>query len=127
MDNNYGTDLNSSFTFVDGDLNISTNETNMSQAICNRLNTIQDSLNYFYNDYGSVFQYFLGWKGNDKTLEFMRTEIRTTLLKDPRINEVDVETFYDGNGAVRVNIGLNDENGELNFIITGDKIEPIEE
>ncbi len=87
MDNilELGTDFNSSWEFNDeGDLNLVTNDSNLVQAISNRLNTRNGELDLFYSEYGSFLCNFLGWKKNDTTLEFMRIELDKALSQDPR-------------------------------------------
>ena len=49
----YGVDINSHFNFKDGDIQLAEYDNNIAQAIMNRLNTFQDSLDLFYYDYGS--------------------------------------------------------------------------
>ena len=60
----YGVDICRDWTFQDGDIKSISNTDNLNQAILNRLNTIQDELDSFYDDYGSFLQSFLGWKKN---------------------------------------------------------------
>ena len=124
----YGVDLKSSFTFKDGDLELVDGDDNISQAISNRLNTITDSLDLFYEDYGSLFLGFLGWKRNDETLRFMKIELDKALSDDPRIDSFTSELSYTDTGAVRIDISLNGfENTELNLILDGTSVSVVEE
>lgn len=124
----YGVDLKSSFTFKDGDIEIVDGDDNISQAISNRLNTITDSLDLFYEDYGSLFLGFLGWKRNDETLRFMKIELDKCLTDDPRIDSFTSELSYTDTGAVRIDISLNGfENTELNLILDGTSVSVVEE
>ena len=102
---NLGVDLNSSFTFHDGDITLSTYDDNLVQAICNRLNTRLNELRLFYRDYGSVFRDFLGWHGNDEALGFMSGELETVLLSENRVKNWDFDISY-RNGKVVVNLNL---------------------
>ena len=102
---NLGVDLNSSFTFHDGDITLSTYDDNLVQAICNRLNTRLNELRLFYRDYGSVFRDFLGWHGNDETLGFMSGELETVLMSESRVNNWDFDISYN-KGKVVVNLNL---------------------
>lgn len=115
----YKTDFDSKLLFKDGDIMITRNEDNLVQTICNRLNTMQDSLGYFYNDYGSIFPYFLGWRKNSDTFNFMKTEIESTLKKDNRINNCNAEIRFEEN-MIKIDLLVNhneevllsiDENG----------------
>lgn len=124
----YGVDIASSMNFVDGDLKLAEYEDNIVQAVANRLNTIEDSLDLFYTDYGSVFLQFLGWKREDTTLRFMKLELDKTLSEDPRINSFSSELEYDRQGRVQVQIRLDDfENTTLNLVIEGTGVSIIDE
>ena len=108
---NLGVDLNSSFTFHDGDITLSTYDDNLVQAICNRLNTRLNELFLFYNDgYGSVFRDFLGWHGNDDTIGFMQGELKTVLLNERRVSDFDFSISYT-NGKVRIDLNLTPNDG----------------
>ena len=107
---NLGVDLNSSFTFHDGDITLSNYDDNLVQAICNRLNTRLNELRLFYRDYGSVFRDFLGWHGNDETLGFMSGELETVLLSENRVSDWDFDISYN-NGKVVVKLKLKPNDG----------------
>ena len=125
----YGVDLKSEFTFKDGDLNLSEYEDNIGQAIANRLNTIQDSLDLFYTDYGSLFLQFLGWRRTQSTLDFMKVELDNTLSKDPRINNFTTNLEYSDDGSVKITIQLTEYNNvtELNYVLNNNGIEEVSE
>ena len=124
----YGVDLDSSLSFKDGDLRLAEFEDNIVQAVANRLNTIQDSLDLFYEDYGSLFISFLGWKRNDETLRFMKIELDKTLQDDPRITSFTSELSFTDTGAVKIDIVLEDfENTELNLILGDSGVIVVEE
>lgn len=99
-----GTDLNSNWEFKDGDLQLVENKDNLIQAIQNRLNCSYDSLDLFYYEYGSVISSFLGWRKDDKTLEFIRLEIESTLEQEPRLNDFNVEVSYGKGGKVLIDL-----------------------
>ena len=107
-DADFGVDFKSDFVFIDGDLKLSKYGDNISQAICNRLNTVSDSLDLFYYDYGSLFTQFLGWKRTKETLNFMKVELDNVLKQDPRLNNFETSLNYNDEGAVIVNIVLED-------------------
>lgn len=121
----YGTDINSNWSFTDGDINLISGTDNLSQAIMNRLNTLQDELNLFYSDYGSYLQSFFGWRKNDKTLEFIKVEIDTVVNKDPRVNNFTSEISYNQEGNVNVNLVIMYIDGEdfsLNYVLSNDGV-----
>ena len=102
---NIGADIASSWTFDEtGDLKIVDTEENIAQAIGNRLQTNLNSMSLFYADYGSVLQGFLGWKRDQRTLDFMRIEIVNRLSQDLRLSQFDVNVSYTEEGNVQVDI-----------------------
>lgn len=107
-----GVDINSSFTFHDGDLKLAAYDENLIQAVVNRLNTKLDSLDLFYEGYGSVFTDFFGWRGNDETIKLMYVELNTVLKNEPRISSYSAEITYDGDGLLHVDLTLNPSDGE---------------
>lgn len=124
----YGVDVASNMEFVDGDLQLAEYEDNIVQAVANRLNTVTDSLDLFYEDYGSLFLQFLGWKRNETTLRFMKLELDRTLSEDPRISSFTTELEYDRQGRVKVQIVLDDfEETTVNLVLDGTGVSIIEE
>ena len=124
----YGVDLDSSLSFSDGDLRLSEYADNIVQAVSNRLNTIEDSLDLFYYDYGSLFLQFLGWRRTDETLRFMKLELDKTLSEDPRINSFTTELEFLSSGGVGIHIRLDDfEEIELNLVLDGTGVNIVEE
>ena len=102
---NIGADIASSWTFDEtGDLKIVDTEENIAQAIGNRLQTNLNSMSLFYADYGSVLKGFLGWRKNQRTLDFMRIEIVNRLSQDLRLSQFDVNVSYTEDGNVQVDI-----------------------
>lgn len=115
-----GTDLNSNWEFKDGDLELVENKDNLVQSILNRLNCVYDGLDLFYFDYGSVLNQFLGWKHDDRTLEFIRLEIESVLNQDPRLSNFNVELSYNQLGGVSIELYVfyNDETDfTLNLVL----------
>lgn len=101
-----GVDINSSFTFNDGDIVLASYDENLVQSISNRLNTDLDEMDLFYEEYGSIFTNFYGWKGNDETLSFMKSELETVLKDEPRLVSWDFDIRYVGDGRVRIDLRL---------------------
>lgn len=121
--NNLGTDINSNWTFKDGDLVIISDEDNLIQSILNRLNNNFDSMGLYYLEYGSVLTSFLGWKHNQDTLNFIRLEISNCLNAEPRILNYDIEVQYNSVGEINTYLTLYyDEDSEfnLNLVISED-------
>jgi len=121
-----GTDINSQWSFNDdGDLELISSEDNLSQSIGNRLGTNLNSLNYFYEEYGSILPMLLGWTANETTLEFMKIEISNRLLQDPRIRDFSVDVSYTSNGAVEIDIvvKIGDEDYGTSLVLSDDGVE----
>ncbi len=122
----YGVDVGSDLSFNEGDINLSEYEDNIAQAIANRLNTIQDSLDLFYYDYGSFLTHFFGWRKTDETLGFIKLELENVLKKDTRINNFTVDLKYITKG-VAITIVLTDfEEVNLNLVLNENGVEVIE-
>lgn len=111
-----GTDINSDWEFIDGDLKLVKQNENICQSIKNRLNANYDSFELFYNEYGSFLMKFLGWKRNEETLKFMEMEIINTLNQDIRLQDVDVDLSYGDDGVVNGNLSIKyDDDIDLNL------------
>ena len=116
-----GTDINSSWSFKDGDLQLISNNENLVQATRNRLNTVLDTLDDFYLEYGSILWRFMGWKSNDITLKFMEIEIRNCLNQDPRLTDYILNLSYIDADTVKINILVyyDDETEfDMNYILS---------
>lgn len=115
-----GTDINHSWKFEDGDLQLVDNETNLIQSIVNRLNCEYDSLDGYYYEYGTSLSSFLGFKSSEGSLEFIKIEVSDTLEQDPRINEFEVEADYNDYNEVSLHIHIifnEDSDLSLSLII----------
>lgn len=124
----YGVDINSSWDFTDGDLNLISDADNLCQAIMNRLNTTYDSLDLFYTGYGSFLLKFLGWKLNTETLNFIKLELDNCISNDVRISNFETEV-YSEDGVVKIKIVVYysfDANIELNYVLTEDGVSEVE-
>ncbi|HEX5187706.1 MAG TPA: hypothetical protein VFV86_12530 [Nitrososphaeraceae archaeon] len=72
-----------------GDLVIVSEETNLAQAIVNRLKTIEGELfEIGHLTYGSRLLDFIGELNNNITRNRIRNHIKSILLKEPRIKEI---------------------------------------
>jgi len=128
-----GIDIDSSFTFNDGDIVLSKYSDNLCQAITNRLNTDLDELELFYEDYGSVLSGFFGWKTNDETLGFIESELNIVLSKEPRIESFTSNLSYTDEGVLKIELTITPigagENIDVNLLLnnTTGELEIIEE
>lgn len=124
-----GVDLNSTLTFSNGDINLTTYEDNLIQGVMNRLNTDLDELELFYDEYGSILTRFLGWKANDETLGFIEAEIENTLENEPRLESSDATCTYNGEGQVMIQLNLYPITGDMvdtNMVLTTTGVVEIE-
>lgn len=118
-----GTDINSSWSFKDGDLILISDKANLIQATRNRLNNALNSLDNFYMEYGSILWRFMGWKSEPITLKFMEIEIKNCLNQDPRLNEYTVDLSYKDQETIDINISVQyDEETEfdMNYLLSTD-------
>ena len=116
-----GTDINSSWSFKDGDLQLISNNENLVQATRNRLNTILNSLDDYYLEYGSVLYRFMGWRSEPITLKFMKIEIHNCLSQDPRLTDYTLDLSYTDKDTVKINIHVfyDDETEfDMNYILS---------
>ena len=119
--NIYGTDINSEWTLTEhGDLKTINGTDNLAQAITNRLSCQLNNLQLYYNQYGSLLTGFLGWKRNERTLEFIRIELGNRLEQETRIQSYEIGLQYNEQGEVEINLNLTLKNGEdmdLNLVL----------
>jgi phage baseplate assembly protein W len=118
-----GTDINSQWTFKNGDLQLITDDENLKQSIYNRITTTDGVFRHFYQNYGSVLETYLGFKKDKTTLEFMKIELERVLLQDPRLQNFKLDLEYHEKGVqVDLRININGTNMNLNFITDGTTI-----
>lgn len=109
-----GTDISSTWEFIKGDLVLVNHTDNMRQAIKNRLSCPLDYLDY--DNYGSDIHSFLGGRKNDTVLNFLKIEIETRLIQDPRIQDFEVTTYIKEDENVGIDIDVNfDEDMDLSM------------
>ena len=119
-----GIDVNSSWNFKNGDIQLVKYEDNIEQSIINRLNCRLGALDIFYEYYGSNLDDFLGWLRNDITFEYIRIEVEDVLKQDPRINSFNCNVS-EGNKINLCNIDLelffsDEQSFSMNLVIKGD-------
>lgn len=121
----FGTDIDSSWSFVDGDIQLSKGKENLGQAISNRLMADEDQYSDFYIRYGGrLFDHF-GDLNHPTIHEYIRIEIEDILRQDPRIKEINECTVNKiSSGAVECNLKIepigSDEIISLNLVINND-------
>lgn len=118
-----GVDINSNWEFHDGDLKLISYEQNMGQAVINRLKCYLGAMNIFYNNYGSQITHYLGGINNKRTGEYIRIEIETRVLNDPRIINVECTINRLTHDICEAHLELlfhDGSTGEANLVITGD-------
>ena len=101
-----GVDINSNFTFHDGDIVLAEYDENIVQAVVNKLQTDLGELDLFYEDYGSIMMSFMGWRANEETLGFMKAELNNILQSEERLETWNFDINYMGDGKVRIDLTL---------------------
>ena len=123
--NVFGTDIDSTWSFVDGDLELSTGNGNIGQAIQNRLMTDDNQYTQFYIQYGGRLYEHLGDLNHPTIHEYIRIEIEHILKQEPRIQEITECTVNKtSNREVECNLKIkpvgSDEVIPLNLVINDD-------
>lgn len=119
----YGTDINSNWSFSDGDINLVTDKANLGQAIVNRLKADLTTF-IFYNRYGgNLFEHF-GDKNNPNIHEYIKIEIEEICRQDPRIKQAECTVTKTDSETITLDLKLltisSDEIIRYNLIITSD-------
>lgn len=121
----FGVDIDNSWSFVDGDIQLSKGKENLGQAISNRLMADDDQYNDFYIRYGGrLFDHF-GDLNHPTIHEYIRIEIEDILRQDPRIKEINECTVNKiSSSAVECNLKVTligyDEVVSLNLVLSDD-------
>lgn len=121
----FGTDIDSTWSFVDGDLELSTGNGNIGQAIQNRLMTDDNQYTQFYIQYGGRLYEHLGDLNHSTIHEYIRIEIEHILEQEPRIQEImECTVNKTSNREVECNLKIkpvgSDEVIPLNLVINDD-------
>ena len=124
MNDVYGNDIDSSWSFVDGDLKIVKHQINLGQAILNRLQTDSGTYDIFYKNYGgNLFEQF-GELNHPTIHEYIRIEIESILQQEPRIRNVECtvnKTYSTGVGVtLKVTPITSDETITYNLVLNDD-------
>ena len=119
----YGTDINSNWSFTDGDINLVSGKSNLGQAIVNRLQADLTTF-IFYNRYGgNLFEHF-GDKNNPNIHEYIKIEVESICKQDPRIKQVESTVTKTDSETITLDLKLltisSDEIIRYNLILTSD-------
>ena len=124
MNDIYGTDINSDFSFTDGDINLATGTDNLAQSACNRLNSTLETYEIFYSHYGGDLLKWLGESNNSNILEYIRIEIESILSQDPKIQSVEANVTKESHDTILMDLKVvtiaSDEIVTLNLIVQDD-------
>ena len=104
MNDIYGTDINSNFSFTDGDINLVSGTNNLAQAVCNRLNSNLNTYEIFYTKYGGNLLEWLGEQNNSNIQEYIRIEIESILMQDPRITSIEATVTKEDSKTVLIDL-----------------------
>lgn len=119
----YGTDINSNWSFTDGDINLISGKSNLGQAIVNRLKADLTTF-IFYNRYGgNLFEHF-GDKNNPNIHEYIKIEVESICKQDPRIKQVESTVTKTDSETITLDLKLltisSDEIVRYNLILNSD-------
>lgn len=119
----YGTDINSNWSFTDGDINLISGKSNLGQAIVNRLKADLTTF-IFYNRYGgNLFEHF-GDKNNPNIHEYIKIEVESICKQDPRIKQVESTVTKTDSETITLDLKLltisSDEIIRYNLILNSD-------
>ena len=118
-----GTDVQSDWSFTDGDINLISEKSNLGQAIVNRLQADLTTF-IFYNRYGgNLFEHF-GDKNNPNIPEYIKIEVEDICRQDPRIKQVETTVNKTDSETITLDLNLltisSDEIIRYNLILTSD-------
>ena len=118
-----GTDVQSDWSFTDGDINLISEKSNLGQAIVNRLQADLTTF-IFYNRYGgNLFEHF-GDKNNPNIHEYIKIEVEDICRQDPRIKQVETTVNKTDSETITLDLKLltisSDEIIRYNLILNSD-------
>ena len=124
MNDIYGTDIKSDFSFTNGDINLVSGTTNLAQAVCNRLNSNLQTYEIFYARYGGNLLEWLGEINNTNIQEYLKIEIESILGQEPRITSVEATVTKETTDTVLIDLKIlpvgSNEVITLNLVIQED-------
>ena len=120
----YGADVNKSWTFTNGDIDMVNDSINLGQAIVNRLNAGLETYDIFYAKYGGVLLEHLGDLNHPHIHEYMRIEIESILEQEPRIQNLECTVNKTDSNSIECNLKVtvlgSDEVNEYDLVINED-------
>ena len=120
----YGADVNKSWSFTNGDIDMVDDSINLGQAIVNRLNAGLETYDIFYAKYGGVLLEHLGDLNHPHIHEYMRIEIESILEQEPRIQNLECTVNKTDSNSIECNLKVSvvgsDEVNEYNMVISDD-------
>ena len=120
----YGTDIQSDYSFSNGDINLVGGASNLGQAIKNRLDADLDTYDIFYQRYGGDLFSHMGDLNHPTIHEYIRIEIEEILSQEPRIRNVECIPYKNDKEELSFNLNYTvigeDETQTLNLIISSD-------
>ena len=124
-----GTDINREWTMENGDLELVTEDENITQAIYNRLSCYQPLLEVYYENYGGFLRSYFGRKKNSETLGLIRIELETILDQEPRIEDYSLDLSVGDAGNVIISLSLLysdlEDTVDLNLVLDNSGLELI--
>ena len=119
----FGTDIDKSWDFNDGDLILVKEEANVGQAVLNRVTCFKPNFTVYYENYGGALMEHLGSRRDEESLKFIKIELDSILEQEKRILEYESELSYTDIG-VRIDLKCNvdGENVDLNLILSRDGV-----
>ncbi len=115
-----GKDVNRNWSFKNGDVELCNYESNIHQAIQNRLSCPLGALQLFYTDYGSTVEEYIGEPNNETIREYIRLEVEKRLKYDPRFQNIECVVEYVNSSEVGCRIKVTFADGESyedNYVI----------
>ena len=121
-----GVDIDRSWSFNEnGDLNLVKGESNLGQAILNRLLADIDTYDIFYAKYGGKLGDELGEWNHQNIHEYIKIEIESILSQDPRLMEINCTVDKISSEAVECTLNVviinSNDSIEYNLVISNDK------
>lgn len=124
MNDIYGTDIDATWSFSNGDINLIKGTSNLGQAIYNRLKSDLDTYNMFYNKYGGNLYEHMGDLNHETIHEYIRIEIESILKQEHRIQNLEVTVKKIGVSSVEAKLKItpisSDDVVEYNLILNDD-------
>ena len=123
----YGTDINTDWSFTNGDINLISGSNNLGQAIVNRLRADLDTYDIFYSKYGGNLFEHMGDLNIPTIHEYIRIEVEAVLEQEPRIhNIIDCTVMKTNTNEVKVTLNVtpvgDDGVVEYNLVLNNDTV-----